>query len=264
VPGVVAAAGPLRYQGGGHAVGNAQRTAWRVLIAGDHSPASERMRAALGRDERFEITADAGDAAAAVREALRDKPDVSLLDLRMPGGGLAAIWEIAARLPEARVVVLSDSEEDPELFGALRAGVDGYLLKTMATGHFPDALDRACSGAAPVQRGFVPHVLERFRTRDPRSRRPAGGQAARRRLTSREREILELLAQGWSTAEIAGWLVLSPSAVRVHIAAIVRKLGVADRAAAADFFRRRMDVLTRLRARRSNGSEMGRAPRRRA
>jgi two-component system NarL family response regulator len=202
------------------------------------------IRAVLDRDGGFEVVAEAADAAEAVQSALSEKPDVCLLDLSLPGGGLAAIWEIAARLPEAKVVVLAQSDDDADLFGALRAGVDGYLLTSMNLDLLPDALVRACSGAAADQRPLAPPVLQRFRRRDPRTRRPATGETARRRLTVREREVLELLAQGWSTAEIAGWLVLSHSAVRVHIASIVRKLGVGDRAAAADLFRRRMDVLT--------------------
>ena len=223
---------------------NAERIPWRVLIAEDDPATRDRIRAALDRDEGFEVIAAAADAAGAVHAALLEKPDVCLLDLGLPGGGLAAIWEIAARLPDAKVVVLAQADDDADLFGALRAGVDGYLLTSTDPGLLPDALDRACSGATVNQRALAPQVLQRFRRRDPRSRRPASGEAARRRLTGREREVLDLLAQGWSTAEIAGWLVLSHSAVRVHIAAIVRKLGVPDRAAAADLFRRRMDVLT--------------------
>lgn len=226
------------------AVSNAERVPWRVLIADGDAATRDRIRAALDSDGRFKVTAEAADAAEAVAVALAEKPDVCLVDLRLPGGGLAAIWEIAARLPESRVVVLTVSDDDTDLFGALRAGVDGYLPKTMSAGLLPDALDGARSSAVVVERTLVPRVLERYRRRDPRSRRPARAQAPASRLTGREREVLELLAQGWSTAEIAGWLVLSPSAVRVHIASIVRKLGVTDRAAAADFFRRRMDLLT--------------------
>jgi DNA-binding NarL/FixJ family response regulator len=213
---------------------------WRVLIADDHAPTRDDIRRALDGDGRFEVTAEAADAAAAVHSALREKPDVCLLDLRMPGGGLAAIWEIAARLPEARVVVLTVSDDDADLFGALRAGVDGYLLKTMNLNRLPDALNGVCSGEAAMERALVARVLERFRRQEPRWRRTAGGMPTRRRLTSREWEVLELLAQGRSTAQIAEQLVLSPSAVRVHIASIVHKLGVPDRAAAAALFRRRL------------------------
>lgn len=214
----------------------------RVLIADDHQPTRDDIRRAVDRDERFEIIVEAADAAEAVNSALREKPDVCLLDLRMPGGGLAAIWEIAARLPETRVLVLTVSDDDADLYRALRAGVDGYLLKTMDLNRLPDALDGVCSGEAVIQRTLVARLLERFRQREPGSWQPAANKAAQKRLTVREWEVLELLAHGWSTAEIAERLVLSRSAVRVHIASIVRKLGVPDRAAAADLFRRRFDA----------------------
>ena len=213
----------------------------RVLIADDHAPTRDDIRRALNGDARFEICAEAADAAGAIQAALREKPDICLLDLRMPGGGLATVWEIAARLPEAKIVVLTVSDDDTDLFAALRYGVDGYLLKTMNLNRLPDALNGVCSGEAAMQPALVARVLEQFRQREPRWRQPAGTGPAQR-LTSREWEVLELLAQGRSTAEIAGRLVISPSAVRVHVASIVRKLGVPGRAAAVDLFRRHSDT----------------------
>jgi DNA-binding NarL/FixJ family response regulator len=208
----------------------------RVLIADDHPPTRDDVRRALDGDERLDVCASAADAAEAVVAALRERPDICLLDIRMPGNGLAAAWEIKARLPKAKIVMLTVSDEDGDLFAALRAGADGYLLKTMNLQRLPDALAGVCSGEAAIQRTLVARVLERFHCREPRWRQPAGGGTAGRRLTSREWEVLELLAQGRSTAEIARRLVLSPSAVRVHIASIVRKLHVTDRAAAAELF----------------------------
>jgi len=207
----------------------------RVLIADDHPPTRDDVRRALAGDDRFDVCASAAGAAEAVQAAVRERPDVCLLDIRMPGSGLAAAWEIAARLPAAKIVMLTVSDEDADLFAALRAGADGYLLKTMNLRRLPDALVGACSGEAAMPRTLVARVLERFHGREPRWRHPAGGEYAERRLTSRE---WELLAQGRSTAEIAQRLVLSASAVRVHIASIVRKLHVTDRAAAAELFRR--------------------------
>ena len=213
----------------------------RVLIADDHAPTRDDIRRALNGDARFEICAEAADAAGAIQAALREKPDICLLDLRMPGGGLATVWEIAARLPEVKIVVLTVSDADADLFAALRYGVDGYLLKTMNLNRLPDELKGVCSGEAAMQRALVARVLEQFRQREPRWRQPAGAGPAQR-LTSREWEVLDLLAQGRSTAEIAERLVLSPSAVRVHVASIVRKLGVPGRAAAVDLFRRHSDT----------------------
>jgi DNA-binding NarL/FixJ family response regulator len=210
----------------------------RVLIADDHAPTRDDVRRALESEPGFEVCASVADAAGAVQAAVREWPDVCLLDIRMPGGGLAAAWEIAARLPEAKIVMLTVSDEDSDLFAALRAGADGYLPKTMNLRRLPAALAGVCSGEAAMPRALVARVLERFHGREPRWRHPAGGRPAGQRLTSREWEVLELLAQEQSTAEIARHLVLTASAVRVHIASIVRKLHVANRVAAAELFRR--------------------------
>jgi DNA-binding NarL/FixJ family response regulator len=211
----------------------------RVLIADDHAPTRHDVRRALDGDKRFEVCAEAADAAGAVQAALRETPDICLLDLRMPGSGLATIWEIAARLPQAKIVILTVSDDDADLFAALRSGVDGYLLKTMDLRRLPDALHGVCSGEAAMQRTLVARVLQHLRQREPRWRRPVGGSPERFRLTSREWEVLDLLAQGRSTAKIAEGLVISSSAVRVHVASIVRKLGVTGRAAAVELFDRR-------------------------
>lgn len=209
----------------------------RVLVADDHVPTREDVCRVLADDERFDVCATAGDASQAVKAALRQRPDVCVLDIRMPGSGLAAAWEIAARLPQAKIVMLTISDDDTDLFAALRAGAGGYLLKTMNLKRLPDALQGVCSGEAAMPRALVARVLERFQGRQPRWRQQVAGSVPERRLTSREWEVLELLARGRSTAEIAQTLMLSASAVRVHIAAIVRKLGVGDRAAVVELFR---------------------------
>jgi len=210
----------------------------RVLVADDHAPTRDDVCRALEGEQRFDVCVSAADAAEAVQGAVRERPDICLLDIRMPGGGLAAAWEIAARLPQAKIVMLTVSDDDDDLFAALRAGADGYLLKTMNLRRLPDALAGVCFGEAAMPRALVARVLERFHGREPRWRYPVGSGSAGHRLTSREWEVLELLAQGRSTAEIAQRLVLSASAVRVHIASIVRKLQVADRVAATELFRR--------------------------
>ncbi len=213
----------------------------RVLIADDHAPTRDDVRRALEGDGRFEVCAVVADAVEAVQAAVRERPDVCLLDIRMPGSGLAAAWEIAARRPQAKIVMLTVSDDDTALFAALRAGAHGYLLKTMDLRRLPSALHGVCSGEAAMPRALVARVLERFHGREPRRRPFVANEAAGRRLTSREWEVLELLTRERSTAEIAETLVLSASAVRAHITSIVRKLDVADRAAAAELFRRRPD-----------------------
>jgi DNA-binding NarL/FixJ family response regulator len=224
-------------------VSTAVRPPWRVLIADDHAPTRADVRRVLDHDERFEVCAEAADAAAAVQAALREKPDICLLDLGMPGNGLAAVWEIAARMPETKIVILTVSDQEANLFAALRAGASGYLPKTMNLARLPDTLDGVCNGEAAMPRKLMTHVLQRYRRREPRWRQTIGAGQAQRRLTSREWEVLDLLAQGQSTSEIAERLVISPTAVRVHIASVVHKLKVPDRAAAVELFRRRSGAL---------------------
>ena len=222
----------------------------RVLIADGHAPTRASLRSAIGADARFQICAETDNAAGAVAAAVRNSPDVCLLDVKLPGGGLPAAWEIGARLPRAKLVMLTMSAAESDLFGALRAGAEGYLLKTANWGRLPNLLVSVCAGEAVVDPPFVARLLRQFRTREPRWRRPVNLVSAGRpssefvhepaeaHLTSREWEVLGLLSEGLSTADIARILVISPGAVRVHIAAIVRKLHVRDRAAAVEFLRR--------------------------
>lgn len=216
-----------------------EKPPWRILVADDHAPTRSDIRRTLDRDGRFQVCASVADGAAAIHAALSEEPDLCLVDLRMPGGGLATVWEIGARLPRAKIVILTVSDDDADLFAAVRAGIDGYLLKTMNFGRLPEALYGVCLGEAAMPRTLVARVLDQHRQREPRWRRPLSGRSPGSRLTSREWQVLELLAQGQSTAQIAERLCLSASAVRVHVASVVRKLGVPDRAAAAELFRRR-------------------------
>jgi DNA-binding NarL/FixJ family response regulator len=217
---------------------NAEARRLRVLIADDHRPTRDDLRRVLADSKAFGICAVVADAAQAVQAAVLKRPDVCLLDIRMPGSGIAAAWEITARLPKVKIVMLTVSDDDTDLFAALRAGADGYLLKTMNFNRLPDALAGVCSGEAAMQRTLVARVLERFRGQEPRWRQILGSHPAGARLTSREWEVLELLAQERSTAEIAQRLVISASAVRVHVSSIVRKLRVADRPAVIELFKR--------------------------
>jgi DNA-binding NarL/FixJ family response regulator len=211
----------------------------RVLLADDHPPTRDDVRRSLQRDGRFVVCAEAADAAQAVQAALREQPDMCVLDIRMPGSGTAAAWEIAARVPTARIVMLTVSEDDSDLFAALRAGAHGYLVKDINLRRLPQALYDVCHGEAAIPRTLVARMVERFHGSEPRFRRLAAAEVLGGRLTSREWEILELLADGLSTREIARRLALAPSGVRAHIAGLVRKLGVDGRDEAIGLFRRR-------------------------
>lgn len=203
-------------------------TAIRVLLADDHDPTRKDVRAALEADDGIEIVAEASDAPGAVEAALREQPDVCLLDVHMPGGGIAAVWEISARCPGTRIVMLSISSEDTDLFGALRAGADGYLLKDMSAARIPFALRDVLDGRAALPRALTARILEEFRDTAPRWRSVDLKNSAER-LTSREWEVVALLRRGMTTRQIAKKLVLTPATVRTHVAAAVRKLGVPDR-----------------------------------
>ena len=202
--------------------------AFRVLVADDHDPTRYDVRTALEGDVRFSVCAEAADAPTAVEAAVRERPDLCLLDIRMPGGGVAAAWEISARLPETKVVMLTVSQDDRDLFAALRAGASGYLLKEMDPALLPEALARVLRGEAALDSSLLARVVAEFRDRSARRRRPVADPSDTR-LTSREWQVLELLRRGLSTSEIARRLVLSPVTVRTHVSSILRKLRVSDR-----------------------------------
>jgi two-component system, NarL family, nitrate/nitrite response regulator NarL len=208
---------------------------WRVLVADDHAPTREDIRAAVDSDPRFTVVALAGDAAEAIQAALRERPDVALLDMRMPCSVAAAAWEITARLPSTRAVMLTVSRSDEDLFAALRAGASGYLLKDMPFEGIGDELARVLDGQVALPPELVTRLAEEFRDSAPR-RRALVGQRAGAQLTSREWQVLDYLRQGLPTSEIARRLFVSPATVRSHVAAVLRKLRVPDREAAIRLF----------------------------
>jgi DNA-binding NarL/FixJ family response regulator len=208
----------------------------RVLVADDHAPTRDDVCRALTQGG-FVVCAEAADAARAVQRALETKPDICLLDVRMPGGGVAAAWEIAARLPTTKVVMLTVSDEDGDLFRALRAGAVSYLLKDIDLGTLPQALRDVVEGKAAIPPALVARMVMQFHSSDPRFRTTEVGTEFGPRLTSREWDVLAGLAEGLSTRDIAKRLQLKPSGVRAHISAVVQKLGVADRHAAVAYFR---------------------------
>ena len=188
----------------------------------------------LERDGRFEICAEAVDAASAVIDAVRTRPELCVLDVGVPGGGNQAAWEIKSRLPWTTVVMLSSSEDEDDLFGALRAGATGYLLKSMNLRRLPHALADAVSGKTAIPRELMSRVVAEFRDDGPRRRRVL--ELGNVQLTSREWQVLDLLRLGFSTSEMAQRLYVSPATVRSHIASVLRKLGAPDRASLIELF----------------------------
>ena len=205
---------------------------WRVIVADDHLPARQAVRQALDEHGAFEVCAESSDAAGAVAAALRERPDLCLLDIRMPGMGIAAAWEISSTLPRTKIVMFTVSRDDHDLFASLRAGACAYLLKGEPPEALPEHLMRVLSGESPIHPSLVARMVEQFHgARAPR-RRISSPWSRGEPLSSREWEVLELLHQGCTTRQIADRLVLSQSAVRSHVGSILRKLRVSDRNAA--------------------------------
>ena len=205
-----------------------------VLVADDHARTRAMVRAALERSGEFRVCAEAPDSDSAVEAAREWRPDACLLDINMPGSGIAAAARITAALPETAVVMLTVSRQDEDLFDALRAGASGYLLKGMDENAIGDALHRVLAGESPLPGSLVARLVEEFRDRE--HRRVAVPDAQATRLTGREWDVLELMRKGCSTPDISRRLFISQTTVRSHVSAILRKLGVSDREAAIAMF----------------------------
>jgi DNA-binding NarL/FixJ family response regulator len=199
----------------------------RVLIADDHPVVRGGLRALIDSLEGLEVVGEAADGAAAVREAQLLRPDVVLMDVRMPGlDGVEATRRIRASVPETAVLVLTMYDDDATVFTAMQAGARGYLLKGAEQDDIVAAIRAVVAGQAIFGPGVAARVLGYFASP------PTAQTDAFPELTDREREILDLLASGRRTAQIASQLHLSPKTVSNHLTSIFAKLEVADRTAA--------------------------------
>jgi len=202
----------------------------RALIADDHAVLRGGIRRSLESDG-FDVCGEAADAGEAIALAEQLRPAVCLLDVHMPGGGIHAAERIAALLPETVVVMLTVSRNDEDLFGALRAGAAGYLLKDTDPERLPHAIRGVLAGEAAVPRELVTRLIDEFRNPgDVRRRRLPGRRGTA--LTSREWQVLDLMSSGRTTAEMSARLGISTVTVRRHVSGILRKLEVDDREAA--------------------------------
>ena len=200
----------------------------RVLVADDHPVVRQGLCALLESLDGFEVVAVASNGRAAVREAVLHRPDVALLDLQMPDlDGFAAIRELATAAPDVAVCVLTMFDDDDSLFTAMQAGARGYLLK----GAEQEDIARAIQAVARGEVLFAPEVAGRVlgRLSGPVERRGSPFP----QLTPRELEILDLLATGRPTADIAQRLGLSVKTVGNNVSSILAKLGLTDRVQAA-------------------------------
>jgi DNA-binding NarL/FixJ family response regulator len=206
------------------------RRATRVVVAGAHLPTRTGIRLVLERNG-FEICAEAPDANSAVAAVLREKPELCLVDADLPGGAMLAIARITTRAPGTDTVVLAAEADEQGVVDALDAGASGYLPLEAD----PDGLIRALRavrrGEPVVPRSLLGPLVDQFRVRERRRRVSVRG-GFEVELTRRQSEVLELLRDGLGTAEIAARLGLSPVTVRRHLALVLEKLGVSDRAEA--------------------------------
>lgn len=199
----------------------------RVLLVDDHGVVRYGLRALLSTLPDVQVVGEAADGAAAVDLAVALQPDVVLMDLGLPVlDGVAATREVIARAPGVAVLVLTMHEDADTVGAALRAGARGYLLKGVDQDTLLAALRDVASGATVVGAGVAVEPAVPVPWRSPEA------------LTPRERDVLALVAQGLSNAEITARLVLSPKTVRNHVSNIYEKLGVPDRARAIVHARR--------------------------
>jgi two-component system nitrate/nitrite response regulator NarL len=205
-----------------------------VLLADDHDATKAGIRLAL-EGQPFAIVAEVSTADAAVSEAVAHHPDLCLLDLYMPGGGIEATRRIHFEVPESKIVVLTVSTSEDDVIAALMAGASGYLLKDISAERLPAALQGILKGEAAVPRALGRRLLEELRARSSsgwEGPRFARRQRDRPELTAREWEVLQLVAERLSTSAVGQRLGISEITVRRHISSIMHKLGVHSRASA--------------------------------
>ena len=202
-------------------------TALRVLIADDDDLMRAGLRAVLSSDNTISVLAEAGDGREAVSRTRALRPDVVLMDVRMPSmDGITATREIIAAAPDARILILTTFEDDDYVFGALTAGASGFLLKRTQPEQLIAAIHTIAAGESLLSPSVTRTVIDRM------ARQPQPDPASSRRLrllTPRERDVLELVARGLSNAEIAARLVVEESTVKTHVKRILAKLSLRDR-----------------------------------
>jgi len=197
----------------------------RILLADDHTVVRRGLRLVLEAEPDLEVVAEAADGAEAVQRAASGDVDLAVLDVAMPRmTGLQATREIRRRAPEVRVLILSMHDNEQYLYEALRAGASGYVLKTVADRDLVEACRATVRGDPFLYPGAVNALI-----RDFLDRTHAGGDVREDPLTPREQEVVKLIAESYSSKDIARELVISEKTVERHRANILEKLGMNDR-----------------------------------
>jgi RNA polymerase sigma factor (sigma-70 family) len=205
----------------------------RVLVVDDDALMRAGLRGILSEDPAIEVVGEAADGRDAIYRTRLLRPDVVLMDVRMPDlDGISATRKLLDAFPETRVVILTTFEQDDYIFGALRAGASGFLLKRTRPEELVGAVHTIAAGDSLLSPSVTSRVIERMAQQPG----PEAAHDARLdELTPREREVLELLAGGLSNAEIAAALRIEESTVKTHVKRLLAKLGVRDRVQAVIF-----------------------------
>ena len=205
----------------------------RVLLVDDDDLMRAGLRAVLSSDSRVEVVGEAGSGRAAVERVRALRPDLVLMDVRMPDlDGIAATREVTSASPEVKVVILTTFEQDDYIFGALNAGASGFLLKRSGPEELLAAIQTVAAGDSLLSPSVTRTVIDRM------ARQPTpeiGPSRLLDELTPREHEVLVLLARGLSNSEIAAELVIEESTVKTHVKRILMKLRLRDRIQAVVF-----------------------------
>jgi DNA-binding NarL/FixJ family response regulator len=205
-----------------------------VLLVDDDDLMRAGLKAVLSSDDAIEIVGEAGNGRTAIEEARAQRPDVVLMDVRMPDlDGISATREVLAVSPEIKVAILTTFEQDDYIFGALNAGASGFLLKRTKPEELIAAIHTLAAGDSLLSPSVTRRVIERMA-----AEHPVAASFAKEKLdvlTPREREVLELIARGLSNGEIASEFVIEESTVKTHVKRILMKLHLRDRVQAVIF-----------------------------
>jgi DNA-binding NarL/FixJ family response regulator len=197
----------------------------RVLIADDQQLVRTGLRMIVASESDLDVIGEASDGGEAADKALTSRPDIVLMDIRMPGtDGIEATRRILARGDGTRVIVLTTFDADEYIFAALAAGASGFLLKDGPADDLLRAIRTVAAGESLLAPAITTRIIERFAKRAPPAPHPGADE-----LTEREREVWRLLARGLSNAEIAAQLILGEATVKTHVARVLQKLGLRDR-----------------------------------
>lgn len=202
----------------------------RILLADDHALFRRALADLINRQPGFTVVAEAANGAEAVKQAMRVKPDLVLMDIHMPElDGIQATQQLASKLSDTRIVMLTVSEEDQDLFKAIQAGAHGYLLKKIEPESLFELLRGVFRGEAPLSRNTAMKILKRISERGAETITATPAEA----LTERELEVLKLLATGKTNKEIGAQLNIAENTVKNHLKNILAKLHLENRVQAA-------------------------------